>query len=458
MRICAIAILCFVLLFTGCTVVEELQYGDFHKTTIYESGGSVSFPNSVRLRSGELLVVFREETDHFSGAGKILKTLSKDGKHWTVPDTLVSTGQDCRDPSIVQLRDGLILVNFYQALHDSNTRGPAGCYTIRSFDNGKTFTIPRRIEIPGYDRTATSDGVLELQDGSLLLPVYAGKQNAPSAALVLLSRDSGETWNERVIVGEDSDKRISYEKPAVCLLPDGSVLCLIQKGDGGSMLVQTLSKDGGKTWSRVRASGIYGYDPDIIRTSVGSLLCVYRDCWPQGVSTMRSYDWGTTWEAETVLYSSMKCSGSPGLTFYDENVFAVFVESVPGKQTLSDDKTAIRSVRFTLRKPDPPKGCSASVRGNSVRLRWNSVSGAVYYRIYRDQTEDFSPRSEYYAEGNLIATPILSQYTDTVQSGQTYYYRISAVAGLGKMLPNSGGESDPTEVIRVDVAADTTAG
>lgn len=458
MKICIIILLSFSLLFTGCSIVDDLRYGDVRESTLYESDRSVSFPNVVRLKTGEMLVVFQEDSEDGSGNSKILKIQSQDGKHWTIPDTLVSTGFNCQDPSVVQLRDGLIIVNFYQTVHESaDNRSPAGCYTVRSFDNGKTFTAPRKIQIPGYEWSATSDAVLELKDGSLLLSAYCGNEGSPSVALIILSRDLGETWKEMTVIASDSEGRISYEKPAVCLLADGTILSLVQTGDPGSMLFQILSKDGGRTWSHIQASGIYGNDPDLLLTASGSILCVYMDSWPHGVSTMRSFDRGATWEGETVLCSSMNCSGSPGLTSHSDNIFSVYVEEVPGEPTPSDDRMTIQGLRFIHRKPDTPKGCSASIRGNRVYLRWNSVSGAVYYRVFREQRSDFIPGAEYSEAGNMIATPVLSQYTDDgVRSGQTYYYRISAVVGQGRMLPGTGGESDLTEVIRAEIAVDST--
>jgi len=459
MRLYGIMILLISIFLTGCSIVDDLRYGDIRESSVYRSGGALSSPNAIRLKTGELMVVFLENTGDGSGTSKILKIQSVDGKHWTAPDTLVSTGFNCQDPSVVQLRDGLIVVNFHQTIHESaENRNPAGCFTVRSFDNGKTFTAPRKIQIPGYDRSATSDALIELKDGTLLIPAYCGREGSPSEALVLISRDLGESWKEIEVIASDPEGRISYEKPSICLLPDDTILSLVQTGEEEMMLYQTISGDGGKTWSPLYPSGIYGNDPDLLLAATGTLLCVYRDSWPHGMSIMRSYDMGRSWEKESVLSSSKYCMGSPGSASYGDNVFTVYVEEVPGKLIPSEAIMKIQGVRFILRKPDAPKGCAASVRGNRVYLRWNSVSDADYYRVFRYEEPDSIAEVEYSEPRNLIATPVLSQYTDSdVQPGQAYYYRITAVMGSGRILPGTGGSSDPTENIRVEIAADSAA-
>ena len=75
----------------------------------------------------------------------------------------------------------------------------------------------------------------------------------------------------------------------------------------------------------------------------------------------------------------------------------------------------------------PAPSAPASLRtALSVRLLWDSVAAADYYKIYRD--------------GVLIGTTTETQYIDTTAAeNATYTYGISAA--------NGGGESAPTELI-----------
>ena len=445
-----------VFMFGACSRIDELRYGEVRQITIYESRVHAAFSGITRLKSGELLIVFREGNEPVSPDGKILMCLSKDGgRTWTPPDTIVSTSWDCRDPSVVQLRDGLIVVNFFQSMYNDQGEliGTVGCFTVRSFDNGKTFTAPRMVQIPGVDWAGTSDAILELSDGSLLLPAYGGKREEGSVALAVISRDGGETWKESYIIAEDSGNRIHYQEPAFVQLPDGRICCMLRTTGADGFLYQAVSEDGGKTWSSPKSSGVQGEAPDLHLTPDGTLLFAYRDFWPRGVSFVRSYDWGRTWEREAQLFSADDDCGCPNIVTLDDGFLAVHYAVFRRGGEKSDAKSGILGTLFSIRKPGTPKGFSASVRGeNRVSLRWNSVEDAVYYVVYRDTVQDFDPQPGYPFEGNGIASPTSIQYTDVrVNPGKTYYYRVSAVAGMGELISGTGGESEPTEVVEVDI-------
>jgi fibronectin type 3 domain-containing protein len=68
------------------------------------------------------------------------------------------------------------------------------------------------------------------------------------------------------------------------------------------------------------------------------------------------------------------------------------------------------------------------VRGNpgpAIVVTWNSVAGATSYKVYRSTTGIFGDTP--------FATPSTESYTDTgLTAGTTYYYRISAVNGIGE--------------------------
>ncbi len=445
-----------VFMFCVCSRIEELRTGEVRRMTIYESRAHAASPGVTRLKSGELLVVFREGKERVSPDGKILMVLSKDaGRAWTRPDTIVSTPWDCRDPSVVQLRDGRIVVNFFQSRvnDEGELLGVVGCFTVRSFDNGKTFTAPRMVQVPGVDWAATSDAVLELNDGSLLLPAYGGKKGESSGALAVISRDGGETWEERIVIAKDPENRIHYQEPSLTQLPDGRILCMVRTVGAENFLYQVVSGDGGKTWSSPTNSRIQGQAADLHVTVERTLLCAYRDFWPGGVSFVRSYDWGRTWEKETPLFGTDEDCGHPSIVARDEDFLTVYYAMLVGREDDLDAKSAILGTLFDVRQPETPRGFSASMQGkNRVSLRWNEVEDAVYYVVYRDTVRDFVSQPGYPFEGNGIANPTSPWYTDVrVRSGRTYYYRVSAVMGSGELLAGTGSESEPTEVVGVDI-------
>jgi len=75
----------------------------------------------------------------------------------------------------------------------------------------------------------------------------------------------------------------------------------------------------------------------------------------------------------------------------------------------------------------------------SVHLSWDSVNGAVSYKIYKSQS---SGNEQYYATVNAPQTT----YTDlSVSPNKTYYYYITAVASDGR-------ESPPSEEVSITIS------
>lgn len=439
------------LLLGTCTRLDELRFGETQTVTIVESDFHVAFPSVERLTSGDLLVVFRSGSAHVSPDGKILLMRSTDGGHtWSTPDTIISTLWDARDPSITQLNNGLILINFFQSRYDAadSLIGAMGCFTVRSFDEGRTFTAPRMVQIPGMDWSATSDAVLELTDGTLLLPVYGGNEDESASAMVVRSTDGGESWEETNLIARDAANLIHYQEPALVSLADGRIVCMMRTAGAGTgtFLYQSVSHDNGKTWALPWRSGIRGQAPDLFLIREGPLLCAYRDFWPRGVGLMRSYDEGMTWEKEIQLYGADGDCAYPNIIDVADRLFAVHYAVRGG-----GEESGINGTFFKVDRLDRPGGFIVSAdRDRGVALRWNQIEGATYYTVYRDTLPDFEPKPGYPFEGNAIATPTASRYVDTgTVPGRVYYYRITAVAGTGRHSGGSGCESPPTEAMRI---------
>jgi hypothetical protein len=439
----------------GCTRIDALRLDEVRHTRIHVSGVHAAFPSATRLDSGEILVVFREGSGPASPDGNILlRRSSNGGLRWSKPDTVVSASRDCRHPSIVRLRDGLIIVSFFQYRYDTDGEviGSVGCFTVRSFDNGRTFTAPRKVVVPDMEWAATSDAILERRDGTLLLPVYGGVAGEPASVAVVLSHDGGETWPETfTIVRAMGGDGAHFEEPALMELPDGGILCMMKTTGADGFLYQSVSGDGGRTWSLPLPSGIQGEAPDLHFTSQGTLLCAYRDSWPRGISYAKSYDGGRSWEQETPLYGSDDDFGRPCLVTLPDHLLAVHYGAAESSKDLAPH-CDILGTFFRVDAPETPKGFFASIgKEGEVNLRWNGVEGAAYYVVYRGITEDFIPELPGQAlEGNVIATSTKPFHTDRyVTAGQTYFYRVTAVAGRGRPIPGRGCESTPTETLGV---------
>ncbi len=410
--------ICLFLFGSGCILVDEFGLTEMRRSIVYSSSGYVSSPSVVRLGSGEHLIVFREADDQRAGNGLLLLSHSyNEGKTWSVPDTLVKSRWDCRDPSIVQLKDGIVIVNFYQVNNgelDSFSRS-IGCFTVHSFDNGKTFTAPRMVRSPDWDWTATSDDILELENGRLLMPVYGAHQGKASLGIVF-STNGGETWEGPSNIAEDAENRVTYIDPSV-----------------------------------MESAGLYGRAADLHVTVDGILLCAFRDRSPAGISMVRSYDGGISWENETMLASGGLTGSAPSLITSTHHLFAVH-DGTPRQGAGSKNLTTLYGTAFRVDRLHEPQGFSVSEGKSEVDLRWNSVPATAYYMVYRDTVPDFELIHGYPDTGNGIATPIEPFYTDTrVDSGKIYYYRVTAVAGKGALLQGWGNQSRPSVSLEISV-------
>jgi len=242
-----------------------------------------AFPSVCKLKNGDLLCVFYNGTAHVCPDSKISMVRSTDeGKTWSKPVTIIDTPMDDRDPSIRQTRDGRILVNFF--IRDSGTTGAAKqtnkVLVSGSDDGGRTFGEPKTI---GTDWLweATSDEILELKDGTLLLPIYGAARGSKTwGAAVAFSRDGGLTWDKgpiAVVAYDDSDDPVRFEEPALVQLPTGDVICALRTTNADGFIYETRSRDGGKTWTPFRRLGLQGQASNLLYHSGGVVFQAYRD-------------------------------------------------------------------------------------------------------------------------------------------------------------------------------------
>lgn len=267
-------------------------------------GAYEAFPDVCLTEDGELLCVFyagyghvslpREDLPH---GGFIAMVRSRDfGATWSEAEVVVDTPIDDRDPSITQLSSGDLLVTFMTL--ERERRPTHMVFTVRSTDGGATWGEPRRVEL-GWDRTeAVSEPVTELEDGTLLLPVY-GAYTAEDGTVVRLcavlrSTDGGETWPEMAVLTPRDE--VPFQEPTIEPLPDGRIYMLIRPG-----MHWSESTDGGGTWMQPEEFGMPGQAAYLFLTSRGVLLAGYR--WREERSTVIiwSHDLGRTWEGPKII-------------------------------------------------------------------------------------------------------------------------------------------------------------
>ena len=157
-----------------------------------------TFPDVCRLQDGRLMVVFYNSyghlgfpNDQWPKGGRICYCTSGDEGHsWSKAQVLYDGPQDDRDPSIVQLKSGRLICNFFSLRKGTKPDKPfvgLGTWIVTSDDVGKTWSEPRKI----YDDIwYCSSPIRELSDGRLILGLYRGN---PDAGAVGISDDGGKT-------------------------------------------------------------------------------------------------------------------------------------------------------------------------------------------------------------------------------------------------------------------------
>jgi predicted neuraminidase len=158
-------------------------------------------------------------------------------------------------------------------------------------------------------RTSEDNGITWSRDELFLGGVREGMRNVPvilvSGELLLPlahsfagTSDHGRTWHQLGAVSGGS-------QPTVVERADGSLLTLLRKGP---RILQTESRDGGRTWSPAVATQLKNPDAGIAMTRLrnGHLVLIFNDTGMARtpLNIARSLDEGRTWEPPLALESN----------------------------------------------------------------------------------------------------------------------------------------------------------
>jgi hypothetical protein len=256
----------------------------------------------VQLGDGRLLLgwtQFYGGSSADDGAARIVGCVSADGgRTWGERSTLVENDGKCNvmEVNFLRLRSGGIALFYVQKNVEVSASATGDCRVMVrvSQDEGKTFGPARQLTGPRrYIETASGRGLM-LRTGRILLEC-----EDLHSSFCLISDDDGVTWHEgQKAKPADGD---CYE-PAAVELRDGRVLMFLRTGLGGQF--QTVSGDGGETWSEPTLTALRGTAAPVSLERIpatGDLLAV----WNHDAGSPRarnpltaaiSRDEGSTWE------------------------------------------------------------------------------------------------------------------------------------------------------------------
>lgn len=298
------------------------------------AGGYEAFPDVCRLDDGKLMCVFYAGYGHVAlpneqlpRGGRIACCLSSDeGRTWSAPQTLYDGPDDDRDPSIVQLKSGRRICNFFSLRKGTAGRSydGLGAWMISSDDHGKSWSQPRQISKTHY----CSAPIRELSDGRLILGMYTenGKQSQGS---IVFSDDGGQTWQPEVLI-DNGGIQLDAETDVI-ELKDGTLYAAQRPH-----MCFATSRDRGASWTVSRPIGFAGHCPYFLRTKDDVILLAFR---VPNTSLRFSRDECQTW-SDNVPVDEVGGAYPSMVNLRDGSVLIVYYEEGEG--------SSIRARRFRV--------------------------------------------------------------------------------------------------------------
>jgi hypothetical protein len=299
------------------------------------AGGYEAFPDVCRLQDGRLMAVFYDGYTHVSLPSETLPhggrvtccTSSDEGQTWSEPAVLYDGPLDDRDPSIVQLKNGRLICNFFSLGNSDDSKLSwigHGAWLVTSDDLGRTWSAPRQITPDAY----CSAPIRELSDGRLIVGLYR-ETNGLSHGAVAYSDDGGDTWSAVVDI-DNGGYKLDAETDII-ELRDGTLYAAQRP-----TMCFSVSTDRGRSWSVSKPIGFEGHCPYFLRTPDNIILLAHR---LPSTSLHYSLDEGKTW-SENVMVDNVIGAYPSMVNLKDGSVLIVYYEEGAG--------SSIRAKRFRV--------------------------------------------------------------------------------------------------------------
>lgn len=310
------------------------------KVISYEPQKYCGWPTIAKRASGELVLAYSGGREgHVCPFGRVEFMRSYDGgQNWTWPQVILDGPIDDRDAGVVETSQGTLLATTFtslayvpilekaeqagnwdadklarwQAAHhrvdEAGRQQALGVWITRSTDGGMTWS--QRID----SVLNSPHGPVQLKDGRLM---YAGKHlwNNDGKVGVAVSEDDGESWHAfAYLPTREGDQHTNYHELHMVEAPSGKLILHIRNHNTNNSreTLQSISTDGGETWSTPASIGVWGLPSHLVRLQDGRLLMSYgyrRQ--PYGNEARISHDEGVTW-SDPIKSSDDASSGDLG--------------------------------------------------------------------------------------------------------------------------------------------------
>lgn len=373
---------------------EKRIRADHGVVSSYPEGffGYFGWPSIARTKDGTLIVAASGlRNAHVCPFGRSIVCYSSDnGASWTSPQVVNDYPLDDRDTGIVSLASEDLLISWFSTdtrrsdvatkyrdnedslfvqrysdglrrMSDEAAARWVGSWIRTSPDGGETWRPPVKVDV------TAPHGPIVLRSGHILyfgkefLTDMKGFRSGTGSIGAISSVDNGVTWQKLGTVPiHKGTKENQYHEPHVAELSDGTLLGIIriehskgtkdleETGIPSFSLMQTMSEDGGRSWSTAEPFGFHGSPPHLLLHSSGALVCVYgyrKE--PFGERVMISRDKGKSWAYNYILRDDGpdRDLGYPAsVELADGSVFTIYYQ----KRESADEKCSLLWSRWTL--------------------------------------------------------------------------------------------------------------
>lgn len=300
--------------------------------------GYAAWPTVCKDSQGNLVVAFSgNRIMHICPFAKCMLIRSKDeGKTWSSPIIAIDTPLDDRDPGILHMGGGKMLMvsmnntravqlpnigkygsaersamvaPYLENITDQVEEKYYGFSVSISEDDGYTWSEPIRTPV------FAPRGPSLRKDGTILYagwPAIKDDSDTEICPVWVYTSKDGRTYDLLAEIPENPElpqSRYSYSEPHILELPSGRLILHVRVDEPGKpytercfILAQTISDDGGNTWSPLKPLNRHGAPPHLLQHSSGALISACgRRCEPYGIQAMISYDEGETWDMDYFL-------------------------------------------------------------------------------------------------------------------------------------------------------------
>ena len=319
----------------------EAQHGIVSRMTEHMYGYQ-GWPTVCRDETGKLFAVASSyRMGHVCPFGKIAMYTSEDeGETWSAPMIVADTLLDDRDPGLVPLGDGRMLLSWFthppRMYIDTYGRDlkaldvrelpiaigqiqaaeavpaeklPVGSFVQTIAANGRP--LGGRVRVPVH----APHGPARLSDGTL---IYVGTRHElqnTEPVTVCRSRDDGASWEKIAEIGvPEGFYAENFVEPHVLELKNGRLLgcmramCTARKEfPRRHTLFTFFSDDAGESWSMPQCIEAGGSPPHLLLHSSGAVICSYgrreniEGAKDYGQRALVSYDNGETFREDHLL-------------------------------------------------------------------------------------------------------------------------------------------------------------